>query len=63
MRFFRPGREHEAAGLRSVRVLLPGSVPLTFGFAHKYVLGLPRLSAARGPEGSSLERLTVRPFP
>ncbi|WP_345195156.1 hypothetical protein [Streptomyces lavendulae] len=44
-------------------MLLPGSVPLTFGFAHKYVLGLPRLSAARGPEGSSLERLTVRPFP
>ncbi|MFE2853892.1 YcaO-like family protein [Streptomyces lavendulae] len=57
------GREHEAAGLRSVRVLVPGSVPLTFGFAHQRVLGLPRLAAARGPEGSSLERLTVHPFP
>ncbi|MFD8019741.1 YcaO-like family protein [Streptomyces lavendulae] len=57
------GREHEAAGLRSVRVLVPGSVPLTFGFAHQRILGLPRLAAARGPEGSSLERLTVHPFP
>lgn len=59
------GHEHRAAGLRAVRVLVPGSVPLAFGFAHQRVLGLPRLLAAAGEgEGElSLERLTVHPFP
>ncbi|MFG2297764.1 YcaO-like family protein [Streptomyces sp. NPDC048603] len=57
------GREHRAAGLRAVRVLVPGSVPLAFGFAHQRVLGLPRLLAAAGEGELSLERLTVHPFP
>ncbi|WP_328926174.1 YcaO-like family protein [Streptomyces sp. NBC_00190] len=57
------GREHRAAGLRAVRVLVPGSIPLTFGFAHQRVFGLPRLLAATGPLGPSLDRLTVHPFP
>ncbi|MBW5486988.1 YcaO-like family protein [Streptomyces bambusae] len=57
------GREHRAAGLRAVRVLVPGSVPLAFGFAHQRVLGLPRLLAAAGRQELSLDRLTVHPFP
>ncbi|MFI8389904.1 YcaO-like family protein [Streptomyces sp. NPDC085540] len=57
------GHEHRAAGLRAVRVLVPGSVPLAFGFAHQRVLGLPRLLAAAGNGELSLERLTVHPFP
>ncbi|WP_405789023.1 YcaO-like family protein [Streptomyces sp. NBC_01367] len=57
------GHEHRAAGLRAVRVLVPGSVPLAFGFAHQRVLGLPRLLAAAGEGELSLERLTVHPFP
>ncbi|RSS56403.1 YcaO-like family protein [Streptomyces sp. WAC06614] len=57
------GREHRAAGLRAVRVLVPGSVPLAFGFAHQRVRGLPRLRAAAGERALSLEGLTVHPFP
>ncbi|MEV7611457.1 YcaO-like family protein [Streptomyces sp. NPDC089799] len=57
------GREHRSAGLRAARVLVPGSVPLAFGFAHQRVLGLPRLLAAAGEQELSLERLTVHPFP
>ncbi|MDT0344998.1 TOMM precursor leader peptide-binding protein [Streptomyces litchfieldiae] len=38
--------EHRAGGLRCVKVLVPGALPLTFGHAHRRVTGLPRLPAA-----------------
>ncbi len=37
------GDELRAAGLTGVRVLVPGTVPLTFGHPARQLLGLPRL--------------------
>ncbi len=41
--------EHTAGGFRCVKVMAPGSVPMTFGHAARRVTGLPRLSAVRNP--------------
>lgn len=35
--------EHEAGGLRCVKVLVPGTVPMTFGERNRRTWGLPRL--------------------
>ncbi|MGP3929393.1 TOMM precursor leader peptide-binding protein [Nonomuraea sp. KM88] len=35
--------EHRAAGLVSVKVIVPGTLPMTFGHDHRRVDGLPRL--------------------
>jgi ribosomal protein S12 methylthiotransferase accessory factor len=35
--------EHEAGGLRCVKVLIPGTVPMTFGHRNRRIHGLPRL--------------------
>ncbi|MEV4738730.1 YcaO-like family protein [Streptomyces sp. NPDC049555] len=58
------GPEHRAAGLHAARVLVPGAIPLTFGYAHQRVFGLPRLARFAGPQDGALaDRLTVHPFP
>ena len=36
----------EAAGVRSVKVLVPGALPMTFGHTHRRTRGLERLSRA-----------------
>lgn len=35
--------EHRAGGLHCVKVLIPGTLPMTFGHAYRRVVGLPRL--------------------
>lgn len=37
--------EHEAGGFTCVKVLIPGTLPMTFGHAHRRTEGLPRLYA------------------
>lgn len=37
------GPWHRAAGVKAVRALAPGLVPMTFGFGHERIRGLPRL--------------------
>ncbi|MFC5666090.1 TOMM precursor leader peptide-binding protein [Kitasatospora misakiensis] len=41
--------EQTAGGFRCVKVMAPGSVPMTFGHAARRVTGLPRLSEVRNP--------------
>ncbi len=41
--------EQTAGGFRCVKVIAPGSVPMTFGHAARRVTGLPRLSEVRNP--------------
>lgn len=38
--------EHRAGGLSCVKVIIPGTMPMTFGHAYRRVSGLPRLSQA-----------------
>ena len=58
------GPEHRTAGLHAARVLVPGAIPLSFGFAHQRVFGLPRLKDLIGPDrGDLADQLTVHPFP
>ncbi|MFD4459726.1 TOMM precursor leader peptide-binding protein [Nocardia sp. NPDC058480] len=35
--------EHRAAGLACVKVLVPGAIPMTFGYSHRRIDGLDRL--------------------
>jgi bacteriocin biosynthesis cyclodehydratase domain-containing protein len=60
------GPEHERAGLRSVKVIAPGTVPMTFGHAHRRLRGIARLlHGARGRDERSLRYadLNHRPHP
>ncbi|MFD7902574.1 TOMM precursor leader peptide-binding protein [Kitasatospora sp. NPDC059747] len=41
--------EQTAGGFKCVKVIAPGSVPMTFGHAARRVTGLPRLSEVRNP--------------
>jgi ribosomal protein S12 methylthiotransferase accessory factor len=41
--------EQTAGGFRCVKVIAPGSVPMTFGHTARRVTGLPRLSEVRNP--------------
>jgi ribosomal protein S12 methylthiotransferase accessory factor len=41
--------EQTSGGFRCVKVIAPGSVPMTFGHAARRVTGLPRLSEVRNP--------------
>ncbi|MCL6669276.1 TOMM precursor leader peptide-binding protein [Streptomyces panaciradicis] len=41
--------EQTAGGFRCVKVIAPGSVPMTFGHAARRVTGLPRLPEVRNP--------------
>ncbi|NDU71191.1 TOMM precursor leader peptide-binding protein [Actinomadura sp. DSM 109109] len=42
--------EHRLGGFRCVKVLVPGSVPMTFGHRARRVTGLPRLPAQVNPD-------------
>lgn len=39
--------EHRAGGVRCVKVIVPGALPMTFGHRYRRVDGLPRLAAVR----------------
>jgi ribosomal protein S12 methylthiotransferase accessory factor len=41
--------EQAIGGFRCVKVIAPGSVPMTFGHVARRVTGLPRLSPVRNP--------------
>ncbi|HTI27849.1 MAG TPA: TOMM precursor leader peptide-binding protein [Kutzneria sp.] len=41
--------EHRAGEFRCVKVIVPGSVPMTFGHSSRRVTGLPRLPEVRNP--------------
>jgi ribosomal protein S12 methylthiotransferase accessory factor len=58
--------EQRAAGLRCVKVVVPGTVPVTFGHANRRLYGIPRLLAGpRGRDERTLryEDLNHRPHP
>jgi ribosomal protein S12 methylthiotransferase accessory factor len=38
--------EHRAGGLACVKVIVPGTMSMTFGHAHRRLSGLPRLRTA-----------------
>ena len=37
--------EHRVGGFSCVKVLVPGSMPMTFGYHHRRTVGLPRLGS------------------
>ena len=60
--------EQHAFGLRTVKVLVPGALPMTFGHVYHRTLGLPRLLSAPvvlGHRSSPLayEELDIAPHP
>ncbi|CAA9289335.1 MAG: TOMM biosynthesis cyclodehydratase (protein C) / TOMM biosynthesis docking scaffold (protein D), partial [uncultured Corynebacteriales bacterium] len=58
--------EHRAGGLACVKVLVPGTLPMTFGHAHRRLSGLPRLRTVPRllghPEPAGISTLP-HPFP
>ncbi|WP_433125506.1 TOMM precursor leader peptide-binding protein [Micromonospora sp. CA-240977] len=58
--------EHRAAGLSCVKVIVPGTLPMTFGHANRRVHGLERLrtvSARLGYRSSVLTESAINPHP
>jgi len=58
--------EHRAGGLHCVKVIVPGTLPMTFGHANRRVHGLPRLFAVPALLGYRLQSLApqdVNPHP
>jgi ribosomal protein S12 methylthiotransferase accessory factor len=58
--------EHAVAGLRCVKVLAPGMLPMTFGHRFRRLTGLPRLRAvpaALGYRRAGAEVITTSPHP
>ena len=62
--------EHRAGGLACVKVLVPGTLPMTFGHAHRRLSGLPRLHTVPRllghtdrPLGAAGVRTLPHPFP
>jgi ribosomal protein S12 methylthiotransferase accessory factor len=60
--------EHRAGGFSCVKVLVPGSVPMTFGYHHRRTVGLPRLGTVpkllgHRPEPLPYEDLNPHPHP
>lgn len=56
--------ELEGAGLASAKVLVPGTVPMTFGHRFRRTAGLPRLTTVAGLLGySAAEPLNPYPHP
>ena len=58
-------REHRDLGVHVVKAVVPGSIPMVFGYAHQRVLGIPRLDRALAEVGlrADPERLDPHPFP
>jgi ribosomal protein S12 methylthiotransferase accessory factor len=50
--------EHRASGLSCVKVLVPGTLPMTFGHRHRRTHGLPRLLDVPNLLGHTDRRLT-----
>jgi ribosomal protein S12 methylthiotransferase accessory factor len=58
--------EHTAQGLRCVKVLMPGMLPMTFGHQHRRISGLPRLFSLPQTLGYRREPLSaseINPYP
>lgn len=62
--------EHRVGGFSCVKVLVPGSMPMTFGYHHRRTLGLPRLGSVPTLLGHRREPLAYKelnqhphPFP
>lgn len=58
----------ERLGLYSAKVVVPGSLPMTFGFVHQRTVGLPRLlrvpfELGRAPTVREHDELTLYPHP
>jgi ribosomal protein S12 methylthiotransferase accessory factor len=49
-------------GLRTVKALVPGTIPMTFGHVHRRTRNLPRLTASSGP-GTAPAHFDPHPFP
>ncbi|MFE7115737.1 TOMM precursor leader peptide-binding protein [Streptomyces sp. NPDC057654] len=57
---------HEAAGLRCVKVIAPGALPMTFGHRNRRITGLPRLREVPHRLGYAQRPLTdadINPYP
>ncbi|WP_327287161.1 TOMM precursor leader peptide-binding protein [Streptomyces sp. NBC_01198] len=60
------GPEQRAAGLSSVRVIVPGTLPMTFGHRNRRLTGLPRLRTVPmllGHRGDPLPEDEISPYP
>ncbi|HKN56760.1 MAG TPA: YcaO-like family protein, partial [Amycolatopsis sp.] len=62
--------EHRAGGFSCAKVIIPGTLPMTFGHHHRRVTGLPRLYEIPRMLGYHPDRLDPRninphphPFP
>ena len=58
--------EHRAGGFAAAKVIVPGTVPMTFGHQYRRIHGLPRLlSAARrlGGRDTDLAVEELNPYP
>jgi ribosomal protein S12 methylthiotransferase accessory factor len=55
-------------GLQAAKVVIPGSLPMAFGFVHRRTVGLPRLlrvpfELGRAPAVREHDELTLYPHP
>jgi ribosomal protein S12 methylthiotransferase accessory factor len=60
------GLEQQAAGLCSVKVIVPGTLPMTFGHRNRWVAGIPRLltvPALLGHRATPLTEDDLNPHP
>ena len=60
------GPEHRAGGFRCAKVLVPGTLPLTYGHAHRRLDGLPRLYEVPrllGHTDGPLDESSINPHP
>jgi ribosomal protein S12 methylthiotransferase accessory factor len=58
--------EHQAGGFHAVKVIVPGTLPMTFGHGNRRVAGLPRVlevPAALGYRDRRLELDDLNPYP
>lgn len=58
--------EHQSCGLRCVKVLIPGMLPMTFGHSNRRVLGLTRLHQlpwTLGYQNHPLTQAEINPHP
>jgi ribosomal protein S12 methylthiotransferase accessory factor len=58
--------EHRAAGLACAKVVIPGTLPMTFGHRHRRAAGIPRLHTTPvtlGYRTGPLPVTEVNPYP
>ncbi|MBP2327942.1 thiazole/oxazole-forming peptide maturase SagD family component [Kibdelosporangium banguiense] len=55
--------EHRAGGFTCVKVLIPGTVPMTFGHANRRTANLPRLHTVPPRLGSQPSGINPHPHP